>query len=84
MYRNSEEEQAQVDPQQKCTKEIKVQLCDAKNAETRSTALKDDFGCKTDLHHSKNGIAQSIKTAKQAIENLQLIKHFRRRKPRNL
>ncbi|XP_026332390.1 uncharacterized protein LOC113239545 [Hyposmocoma kahamanoa] len=75
LYRNSEEEQAQIDPQEKCTKEVKVKLCDSENSEARSNDLKANSTCKTDLHNSKSDIMQSIKTAKQAVEKLQHMKH---------
>lgn len=75
LYRDSDEEQAHVDSQEKCAKEVNVKLCDVENPEARSIDLKDNSACETDLHHSKSDIEQSIKTAKQAVEKLQHTKH---------
>lgn len=76
LYRDSDEEQDQADSQEKCTKEVKVKLCDAENVEARSNDLKEKCEkCKADLNQSENDMVQSIKKAKQTVEQLQHMKH---------
>lgn len=75
LYRDSDEEQAQADSQEKCSKEVKVKLCDADNLEARTADLKKNSTCETDIHQSKSDMEQSIKIAKQAVEKLQHMKH---------
>lgn len=70
LYRDSDEEQAQADSQEKCTKEVKVKLCDAENLQAKSSTLKENSG-EVKIHQSDKEMEHSIKMAKETVENLQ-------------
>lgn len=78
LYRDSDEEQAQADSQEKCTKEVKVKLCDVENLQAKSSNLRDNFVVgEANIHQSENEMEHSIKMAKETVENLQKMSHWK-------
>lgn len=71
LYRDSDEEQAEADSQEKCTKEVKVKLCDGENRQATSSNLKEFAAAEGNIHQSENEMERSIKMAKETVENLQ-------------
>ncbi|XP_026757820.2 LIM domain-containing protein A-like [Galleria mellonella] len=67
LYRDSEEERAQSDPQENCSKQVNVKLCDKNNVDkvVGGRSVRQE----TDMHD--DNMEHSIKMAKEAIENLQ-------------
>ncbi|CAH2241236.1 jg3299 [Pararge aegeria aegeria] len=70
VYRDSDEEMAHADPHENCRKQVKVKLCDEEPGSPKnmvscftSERLKEEI--------SEQEIENSIKTAKEAVENLQ-------------
>lgn len=78
LFRDSNEEQAQADSQEKCTKEVKVKLCDEENRQAKSSNMKESFASGEDnIHQSENEMERSIKMAKETVENLQKMSHWK-------
>ncbi|XP_059057174.1 uncharacterized protein LOC131850827 [Achroia grisella] len=67
VYRDSEEERAHSDPQESCSKQVNVKLCDRNNIEQHNGGR--TVGHEADVHD--DNMEHSIKMAKEAIENLQ-------------
>lgn len=78
LYRDSDEEQAQADSQEKCTKEVKVKLCDEENLQAKSSNLNENFAAgEADVHQSENEMKHSIKMAKETVDNLQKMSNWK-------
>lgn len=67
VYRDSDEEMAHADPHENCREQVKVKLCDDEPGSPKSIG-----SCLTsDVLNEEKEIENSIKTAKEAVENLQ-------------
>lgn len=78
LYRDSDEEQAQAGSREKCTKEVKVKLCDEENLESKSSTMKESFSAgEANVHQSENGMEHSIQMAKETVENPQKMSHWK-------
>ncbi|XP_045785847.1 uncharacterized protein LOC123881206 [Maniola jurtina] len=70
LYRDSDEERAHADPHENCREQVKVKLCDDEPGSPKS---KENCVVSERLNEDISGkeIENSIKTAKEAVENLQ-------------
>lgn len=77
LYRDSDEEQAQADSQEKCTKEVKVKLCDEENVQAKSSKLNTNLAASEANVQQAEDMKHNIKMAKETVENLQKMSHWK-------
>ncbi|XP_014370212.2 homeobox protein cut [Papilio machaon] len=71
IYRSADEEQTLTDPNQKCNKQVKVNICEEDN-ETKSNQMRfDDTFFKSHENMTKNEMKKTIKMVKEVVEHMQ-------------
>ncbi|KAM3963091.1 uncharacterized protein ACR2FA_002856 [Aphomia sociella] len=69
VYRDSEEERAQSDPQESCSKQVNFKLCERNDIEKGRSHI--ERSAKEEINIHDDNMEHSIQMAKEAIENLQ-------------
>lgn len=69
VYRDSDEEKAYADVNEKCGRQVKVKLCD--EDDKLMTSVTGSAHEDSEIHNTEDDVKHSIKMAKEAVENLQ-------------